>query len=107
MCFDASAYVEFCVCDVMSCVVRTDVSEESITSIIRVKNSTNQEQLQLLVTANGDPSSLILFNLMMEVIRFFNMLALTRAARRHIQRMTIFIQQPLWEYNLHRNYIGN
>jgi hypothetical protein len=41
--------------------VRTDVPEEYIASIITV--------LQLLVTANVVPSSLILFTLMMETIR--------------------------------------
>jgi hypothetical protein len=45
--------------------VRTDDSEERIASIIRVKE---MSALQLLVTANVVPSSLIFFTLMMEAI---------------------------------------
>jgi hypothetical protein len=49
--------------------VRTDVSEDRIVSMISV--------LQLLVTANVIPSSLILFALMMEEIRFSETSVLT------------------------------
>jgi hypothetical protein len=53
--------------------VRSDVSEERIASIIMVK------RISELVTANVVPSSLILFTMMMEVIRFNEMSVLTRA----------------------------
>jgi hypothetical protein len=46
--------------------VRTYVSEERLTFIIRVKSIRKCSVLQLLVTANVIPSSLILFTLMME-----------------------------------------
>jgi hypothetical protein len=55
--------------------VRTDVSEERISSIIEVTRiievgtsavTSNEELLQLLVTANVVPSSPILVTLMME-----------------------------------------
>jgi hypothetical protein len=53
---------------------RIDVSEEHIASIISV--------LQLLVTADV-PSSLILFTLMKDAIRYSETSVLTRATRRH------------------------
>jgi hypothetical protein len=56
--------------------VRTDVSEERIASIIRVN--------KLLVIANVVPSSLILSTLMIEVMRPSETSVLTRATRRHI-----------------------
>jgi hypothetical protein len=51
-------------------IVRTDVSEEHIASIIRVKRIS--------------PSWLIVFTLMMEAIGFSETPVLTRATRRHI-----------------------
>jgi hypothetical protein len=60
--------------------VRTDVSEEHIASIIRVKR--NSEAV-LLVTANIS-SWLILFILMMEAIRSTKMLVLAGATWRRI-----------------------
>jgi hypothetical protein len=56
--------------------IKTDVSEERIASIIRV--------LRLLVTANVDPNSLILFSLMMEATRSSETSVLTRATRINI-----------------------
>jgi hypothetical protein len=58
--------------DVTQCSFENDVSEE------------RNVHLQLLVTDNVVPSSLILSNLMMEAIRFSETLALTRATRNHI-----------------------
>jgi hypothetical protein len=43
-----------------------------------------RSELQLLVAANVLPSSLIIFNLMMEAIRFSETSVLTKATRRHI-----------------------
>jgi hypothetical protein len=77
---------------IVGCValVRTDISEEHIASIIRVtrigelgtmlavtSNKSNR-MLQLLITANVVPSLPILVTLMMEAIRSFEMLVLTR-----------------------------
>jgi hypothetical protein len=45
--------------------------------------------LQLLVTANVLPSSLILITLMIEALRFSETWVLTRATRRHIQEVDI------------------
>jgi hypothetical protein len=61
--------------------VTTDVSEESIASIIRVFL---RSVLRLLVIANVVSSSLIIFTLMMEVIQFFETSVLTRGERGHI-----------------------
>jgi hypothetical protein len=60
--------------------VRADVSEERIASIIRVFL---RSVLRLPVTANVVPSSRILFMLMKEAV-------LKRAARRHIPEDGIF-----------------
>jgi hypothetical protein len=60
--------------------LRTDVSEERIASIIIISFSV----LQLVVSANFVPSSLILFTLMMEAIRSFEMSLFTIATQRHI-----------------------
>jgi hypothetical protein len=57
-------------------VVRTDVSEERMASIIRL--------LQFLVTAYAVPSSPILVTLVMEGIRSSETSVLTRATRHHI-----------------------
>jgi hypothetical protein len=56
--------------------VRSDVSEEHITSIIR---AFLHSMLWLLVTANVVPSSLILVILMMEVLHSYKTSILTRA----------------------------
>jgi hypothetical protein len=72
--------------------VRTDVSEESITSLIKVKiigprNNVSshivfhRSVLRLLVTVNGVPSSPILATLMMEVIRSSETSILTRTTQ--------------------------
>jgi hypothetical protein len=61
--------------------VRTDVSDNLIVSIIREKRIST---LQVLVTANVVPSTLILITLIMEAICSSKMSALTRARRRHI-----------------------
>jgi hypothetical protein len=58
--------------------VRTDVSEECISSIIKVKLFSE------LATANVVPRSMILFTLMIESIRFSETSVLTRVTRRHI-----------------------
>jgi hypothetical protein len=64
--------------------VRNDVSEGRITSIIRVKRTS---VLQLLVTANVVPSSPILSTVMMEELRCSEMPFLIAATRRYIQKM--------------------
>jgi hypothetical protein len=72
--------------------IRTDVSEEKIASIIRMKSIselrttlaviTNYEKLlQLIVSANVVPIPLILSTLMLEALRSSETLALTRATR--------------------------
>jgi hypothetical protein len=73
--------------------VRTDVSEERIASIVRVTiigelgtlaiTSIFHSVLRFLVTANV-PSSLILFTLMMEAVRFSETSVLTRVTQRNI-----------------------
>jgi hypothetical protein len=67
--------------------VRTDASEESVASIIRVKIISELGRklavAQLLVTANVVPSSLILFALMMEATRSSETSVLIRATRCH------------------------
>jgi hypothetical protein len=67
--------------------VRTDVSEVCIASIIRVTRigglGTTFSVLGLLITANVS-SSPIIFTMMMEAIGSFEPLVLTRATRRHI-----------------------
>jgi hypothetical protein len=74
--------------------VRTDVSVEFSASMIRVTrigelgtlavSSNRRCVLQLLVTANVFPTSLIHFTLIMEVTRFYETSVLTRSTRRHI-----------------------
>jgi hypothetical protein len=76
--------------------VRTDVSEGSIASIIRVKsinelgtalavtNNRSKLRIFLLVNANVFPSSLILFTLMMEAIFSSETPVLTGTTRSHI-----------------------
>jgi hypothetical protein len=73
--------------------VRTDVSEESSASIIRVTRIGElgtaralffRSVLRLLVTANVVPSSPILVTLMKEAIRSSETSVLTRATRRNI-----------------------
>jgi hypothetical protein len=84
--------------------VRTDVSEEGITSIIRV---TRVGEL-LLVTANVIPSSLILFTLMMEVIRSSKTSIFTKATWHHIPEEWILhitnVLQGEYQVNLHPRY---
>jgi hypothetical protein len=60
----------------------TDVSEEHIVSIIRVKRI--NKVLQLLVTANVVPYSLVLVTLMMEAMRSSETSVLTRSILRNI-----------------------
>jgi hypothetical protein len=60
-------------------VVRTDVSEERIASIIGVEIIS-----EMLVTASVVLSSLISFALIMEAMRFSETSVLTGATRRHI-----------------------
>jgi hypothetical protein len=60
--------------------VRTDVSEEIIASIIRVATDASY----LLVMASVVPSSPILVTLMMEALRSSETSGLTRATRRNI-----------------------
>jgi hypothetical protein len=65
--------------------MRTDVSEEHVSSIIRVKRIT-----ELGKTANVVPSSLSLFTLMMEAAHSSEKSALIRATRCHIPDDSIF-----------------
>jgi hypothetical protein len=68
--------------------VKNDVLEERIATIIRMKRlsdlGTTLAVLQLRVTSNVVPSSLILFTLM-TVIRYSETPALTRATRHRIR----------------------
>jgi hypothetical protein len=64
-------------------IVRADVSEERITTI-------RMKRISKLVNANVDPTSLILFILMMEAILSSETSGLTRATRRHIPEDGIF-----------------
>jgi hypothetical protein len=80
--------------------VRTDVSEECITSIVKVirigelgtslavtsnRSTFLRSVLRLLVTANDVPSSPILVTLMLNVMRSSETSVLTRVTRRNIQ----------------------
>jgi hypothetical protein len=80
---------------------RTEVLEERIASIIRVRRISELETtlavtsncsnvLQLIATANTVPSYLILSTLMMEAIRSSEPSVLTRTTRHHIPKMTFF-----------------
>jgi hypothetical protein len=68
--------------------VRIDVSEERIASIVRVTVTSNQSTLQkiivlqLLITVNDVPSSPILVTLMMVAIRSSESLVLIRVTQR-------------------------
>jgi hypothetical protein len=62
--------------------VRTNVSEELISSIIKLTGIGSV--LRLLTTANGVRNSRILVKLMKETIRSSETSNLTRATRRHI-----------------------
>jgi hypothetical protein len=70
--------------------VRHDISEKRIASIIRMKKISEllrrnfRSILQLLVIAEDVPSSLILVTLMMEAIFSSETSVLTRATRRYI-----------------------
>jgi hypothetical protein len=63
--------------------VRTDISEERIASIIGV---TRIGWLYLIVTANVIPSSPILVALMLELLRSSETSVITRVIRRHIPK---------------------
>jgi hypothetical protein len=78
--------------------VRTDLSEESIASIIRLKRI---GELGTLVTSNpaNVPSSLIRSTLKMEAIRSSETSVLTRATRRHIIEDGIL--RGIWSFALH------
>jgi hypothetical protein len=67
--------------------VRTDVSEERISSIIRVTRI--NKLAATLVTANIAPISPILVTLMIQEISSFETLVLTGATRRHIPENSI------------------
>jgi hypothetical protein len=65
--------------------VRTDVTEEPRVSIIRVTRIIFLRSVRrLLVTANGIPSSPIVVNLMMEVLRSSETSVITGATRLNI-----------------------
>jgi hypothetical protein len=65
--------------------VRTDVPEERIASIIRVEEIRELETLAVTRKFASDfPTSLIISTLMMEAIRYLETSALTRAIRHHI-----------------------
>jgi hypothetical protein len=92
--------------------VRTNVSEEFIVSIIRVERicelgttltvtSNRSSVIHLQVTASNFTNSLILVTQMMEVIGSSEMLAVTRALRRRIQEDGILLELLL---NLSRCY---
>jgi hypothetical protein len=86
--------------------VRTDVSEECSTSIIKVTRisetgttlavTSNRQTLQLLVTATVVPSSPILVTLMMEALHSFQMSVIAKAIWHNIPkdgilRTTVYI----------------
>jgi hypothetical protein len=77
-------------------VLRTELSEEHIASIIRVERVKDVQTtltlpsvLQFIVTANVVPSSLILVTLMMEAIRSSEPSVLTRATVSHTPEVGI------------------
>jgi hypothetical protein len=92
--------------------MKTDVSDERISSIIRLRRiselgtlavtnnvcalrrNTLLGVLRLLVTANAVPSSLILYTLIMEAILSFESSVLTGATLRNIQEYGI-LHMPL------------
>jgi hypothetical protein len=82
--------------------VRTDVSEECIPSVIKAERFSElgttllflRSVLQLLVTANIVPSLLIPSTLMMEVIHSTETLVLTTATPLHILKMAFFLVTP-------------
>jgi hypothetical protein len=77
--------------------LRTDVSEERIVSVIRLeviiklRTTVLRFVLQLLVTANVFPSSLTLVTLMMEAIRSPEAPILTGAPWRHIPEDSVLL----------------
>jgi hypothetical protein len=60
------------------------------------RSGANGSQLQLLVTDNSVPSSLILVTMMMEAIRSSEMSVLTRATRRHIPEDGIMLSASVY-----------
>jgi hypothetical protein len=64
--------------------VRTDISEECIASIIKVKRIEARYVFQLLITARALHSSLIIFTLIMKAIRSSKTSIITCAVRRNI-----------------------
>jgi hypothetical protein len=69
--------------------VRTDVSEERIASIIRDKRVRELGILAVISNYNIIPTSLILFPLMIDGIHFSETSVLTRATRRHMPEDSI------------------
>jgi hypothetical protein len=80
---------------ILPAILRANVSEERITSIIKVNRIS--ELGAVAVTSN---SSLVLFTLMTEAIRTSEMSVLTRATRRHIPEDGILHNLGMFNYQI-------
>jgi hypothetical protein len=97
--------------------VRADISEEHVASIIEVKRISKLETmltvtrnrstlLQLIVTVNAVPSSLVFVNLMMEAICYSKTSVITRVTRRRILETAFFIVTAVKISNLTQSMVA-